>query len=381
MRVLSVINSLGASGGAEHALVREITRFDSKIDHLVVRLFEKDQLESLLRAAGVEVVALGFNSSQAGYNWPVVTRKLSRLIGAFQPDVVQSSLFAANLVAQLSSRRSGTPVMSTFTLSGDRRLLRTYQPGAATLRAEMLRRVARYAASVRHVTFRGLTRETVETNCRLLRLDPSRAVVIPRGVPEQPAPSTQDRSVLSLPDHVPVILNVGRQSAQKGQEHLLGALQLVLKQRRAHLAIVGREGDSTPVIKELISASNLAANVTLVGYSPDVPEYLRYAAVLAFPSFMEGMPNVVLEAMAAGVPVVAFDIPPVREVTDGGRFAALVEPGDTAGLAEAIMRALDRDRKVLARAQAARAWVRSHYSIEAVARQVESRLRELARLG
>lgn len=381
MRLLSVVNSLGGSGGAEHGLVREVSRFKTTSAQMVVRLFEKDHLEPRLKAVGIDVEALGLRAEQAGYNWPIATRRLRRLIEAFRPDVVQSSLFAANLVAQLATRRSRVPVLSTFTLSGERELLRAYQPGAATWRGEALRRLASYAAQSDHVTFRGLTRETVDTNCDLLRINRDRAVVIPRGVPEsRDFDSSEDRADLPLPTNLPLVLNVGRQTAQKGHLHLLRSFALVLKEARAHLAIVGREGDASHQLDRAVSDLALDASVLFVGYSSNVPAYLRQAKVFAFSSLMEGMPNAVLEAMAVGVPVVAFDIPPVVEVTDGGRLATLVEVGDESALAKGIVRVLGGDETILEKAVAAQGWVRAHYSIDAVAERVEARLREVAGL-
>ena len=119
MRVLHVINSLGASGGAEHGLVREIGLLSDGFEHRVVRLFEKDQLGADLEALGIGVEPLGLNSSRAGWNWPLATERLVRVIRDFVPDVIHSSLFSANLVAQFAGKRASVPVLSTFTLSGD----------------------------------------------------------------------------------------------------------------------------------------------------------------------------------------------------------------------------------------------------------------------
>ena len=371
-----MINSLGASGGAEHGLVREITNFSSDVGHLVVRLFAKDQLDVALSAADIPVVWLGLDSSRAGWNWPLAARRLLAVIEGFDPDVIHSSLFAANLVAQMAGRRASLPVLSTFTLSGDETLLRNFQPGAASIRGSVLRRIAAMAARSDLVNFRSLTWDALHTNCRLLGIDPSRACVIPRGVPGDLRPvKTKEREELGVPDNVPLLVNVGRQTAQKGHLALLEAFDEVRRSRKAHLVIIGREGEMTPEVNRAIEQSNLGSCVTLTGYTPDVFHYLDHASLFVFSSFMEGLGTSVLEALSFGLPVVAFDIPPVREATDGGRLARLIRPGDITGLAKEIIMVLDerpeKDQRTVE-------WVSDNYRIETVSARVEALLRKLA---
>lgn len=382
MRVLSVINSLGGSGGAEHGLVREVTRFESVDEQLVVRLFEKDHLEEGLRAAGIGVAALGLHGSRAGYNWPLAARRLAGVIRRFRPDVLQSSLFSANLVTQLATRSSRLPVLSTFTLSGDPHLLRAYQPGASSRRASALRALSRFTAQPDHIWFRGLTQDAVDTNCRLLGVDPSRAVTIPRGVPRHNRnEGSKSLGELSLPEDVPLVLNIGRQTAQKGHLHLLRAFARVVKETPAHLAVIGREGDASSQMRQAVSDLGLERDVSLVGYASNASDYLNHASVFAFSSLMEGLGTAVLEAMAAQVPVVCFDIPPVREVTDEGRLVTLVDVGDEAGLADEILRAIHREGAIMDKVEPARSWVDTNYSIDAIARKVENLLHQVAGLG
>lgn len=370
MRVLHVINSLGGSGGAEHGLVREITRFSDDVEQQVVRLYEKDHLDEELSSAGVDVVALGLKGGRAGWNWPVAVARLIGVIDSYRPDVIHSSLFTANLVAQFSGRRSGVPVVSTFTLSGDPGLLKRYQPGAHSWRGSMLRWVASRAARHPSVYFRALTRDALDTNCGLLGVDPSRATVIPRGIePELFPPDPKTREQLGLPVHGRLLVNVGRQTAQKGHLSLLQAFDIVRSEVDAHLAIIGREGEMTDQLRSTITDMGLDEHVTLAGYTPEVHHHMANADVFVFSSFMEGLGTAVLEAMAMGLPVVAYDIPPVREITDEGRVADLVDVGDAESFARAVLDVLAGDT-----GEDASEWVRQKFTIEEVARQVEALL-------
>ncbi|MGD2061629.1 MAG: glycosyltransferase, partial [Acidimicrobiia bacterium] len=102
LRVLHVIDSLSGSGGAEHGLVREIRMLPPEVAQHVVRLFAKDDLEGELVEGGIEVNALGLESSRAGWNWPLASWRLGTVVDDFAPDVIHSSLFASNMVAQLT---------------------------------------------------------------------------------------------------------------------------------------------------------------------------------------------------------------------------------------------------------------------------------------
>lgn len=292
------------------------------------------------------------------------------------PDVIHSSLFTANLVAQHAGARASIPVLSTFTLSGDPRLLRRFQPGAASWRASLLRAFAARAARHRGVWFRALTSDAKETNARLLGVDPDRVTVLPRGIETDLIPGIPlSRRELDLPADAPLVVNVGRQTAQKGHISLLTAFEQVRREVDSHLLIIGREGDATQTIRQFIRTHDLGSSVTLVGYTPYVHHYMAHASVFVFSSFMEGLGTSVLEAMEMKLPVVAYGIPPVREATDDGRLARLVPPGDEAALAEGIIESLADPAPV----DDARQWVRSHFAIDTVAARLESMLVEMTR--
>jgi glycosyltransferase involved in cell wall biosynthesis len=379
MRVVHVINSLSASGGAEQGLVREITRFSSSVEQLVVRLYQPNQLEVRVVDAGIESVSLGLDSDHSGWNWPAGVSKLRRHLERLSPDVAHTSLASANLIGQLAARRSSVPVLSTFTLSGDPALMRLHQPGASSRRAQLMRRIERLAARGRQVWFRALTADAKETNVRAAGLDPDRVTVIPRGVPipdlSMPAPSREE---LGLPADEAVVLNVGRQTAQKGHADLVSAFASVRATVPVHLVILGREGDGTRTLQEAIRREQMADHVTVVPYSDRPYDYYRTADVFAFPSLMEGLGTAVLEAMACVVPVIAYDIPPVREITDGGRYAKLVPVGDHDALASTLEMIVESPASVSSMIEQARENVVANYSLDSVALRMEDRLRDLA---
>ena len=341
MRVLHVVDSLAGSGGAEHGLVREITRFGPDVDQVVVRLFERDDLESHLTRAGIRVIPLGFKAASASRTVPLAALELARVIRSVKPDVVHTTLFTGNLVGQIAARITRTPVVSTFVLSGDLALLKATQPGAASPKASVMRSLAAVTARWSKPVFRALTEDARQTNSQLLGIDPATVPVIPRGAPE-PITDPMSRAELGLPEGVPLAVNVARLAVQKGQVFLLRAFAIAAERHpEVHLVLVGKGGDAEGEVRAEVESLGLQDRVTLLGYTPHARHVLSHASVFVFTSLMEGLGTAVLEALAASIPVVAFDIPPVREATDDGRAAFLVPQGNVAGIAEGIVDALN----------------------------------------
>ena len=145
-----------------------MTRFSDDLDQRVIHLFESNSLAPALAEADVAHRWLGLVRHSAVSAYPIGIRRLVPIIRGEKPDVIQTSLFAANIVGQVAGRITRTPVLSTFTLSGQKSLLQAHQPGAASRKAEILRRIGARAARGRTVYFRSLTADAADTNAQLL---------------------------------------------------------------------------------------------------------------------------------------------------------------------------------------------------------------------
>jgi glycosyltransferase involved in cell wall biosynthesis len=218
---------------------------------------------------------------------------------------------------------------------------------------------------------------------RTLLLGSSRITVIGRGRDParlgvaSPQRRLAVRSALGIPPEAPVVLSIGRQDYQKGQELLVRALAGVHSVAQPLLVVAGREGNATESLRRTIEEQGADSWVHLLGHRDDVPDLLAASDVFAFPSRFEGYPGAVLEAMALGVPVVASDIGPVREIVEHGRTGLLAESGSVESLRGALSRAL-ADRKLAGElgANAVHAF-RERHTIEAVAARMVAFYREL----
>ncbi len=135
----------------------------------------------------------------------------------------------------------------------------------------------------------------------------------------------------------PVILAAGRLQRQKDFPTLIRAFAQVRALKDCRLMILG-EGAARPRLEALVSECALNKVVAMPGFQANPYAFLSRAALFVLSSAWEGSPNVLTEAMALGIPVVATDCPSgPAEILDGGRYGPLVAVGDAAGLAQAML--------------------------------------------
>lgn len=145
---------------------------------------------------------------------------------------------------------------------------------------------------------------------------------------------------------VPVVLAVGRLEEQKDYPTLLRAFAEVRRSRRVRLLIFG-EGSERAGLEDLARRLAIEEDVGLPGFTSNPYAAMASAACFVLSSRWEGLPGVLVEALACGAPLVATDCPSgPREILENGRFGKLVSVGDVKGLAEAIGQVLDGDVKV-----------------------------------
>jgi glycosyltransferase involved in cell wall biosynthesis len=144
-----------------------------------------------------------------------------------------------------------------------------------------------------------------------------------------------------VPANKPRIVIIGRLTAQKGYFDLLSALALVVHKIPAQLLIIG-DGPLKPQILTRIADLKLQNMVHLLGVRRDVRDILSYADLFILPSYWEGFPAVILEAMSQKVPVIATDVSGSRELVVTGETGILVPPGQPDLLAASIQRLLEK---------------------------------------
>ncbi len=172
------------------------------------------------------------------------------------------------------------------------------------------------------------------------RIEP-RITVIHNACVDERIAAANDRADPSPVPEVPVILAAGRLAYQKGFPHLLTAFRRVLDSHPADLWILGEGPDRAALEKQIVDLQ-LANHVKLLGFQDNPQDYMRRATVFVLSSLYEGFGNVIVEAMACGLPVVSTDCPHgPSEIIEHERTGLLVPVADPPALAAAIKRVLD----------------------------------------
>jgi len=186
-----------------------------------------------------------------------------------------------------------------------------------------------------------------------------------------PAASSDKRSELGLNAGDLVVGSVGRLSREKGCFVLVDAAARVTACRSDVRFLVVGDGPLREELGAQIGRLGLAGRIVLTGARTDVDAIYDTMDLFVLPSFWEGLPTVIMESMACGVPVVATDIPGTRELVTANRTGWLTPPGDSAGLAETILAALASPAERAHVAEAARREVVPRFSIEEVANKYQ----------
>ncbi|MGH9268194.1 MAG: glycosyltransferase family 4 protein, partial [Acidimicrobiales bacterium] len=156
------------------------------------------------------------------------------------------------------------------------------------------------------------------------------------------SPRTATREELAIPDTAPILLNVARLDKGKGQQYLVPMMAAVLTSFPSARLLIAGEGNERLALAHAFQDAGLSPSVHLLGQRVDVPTLLAEADVFVFPSLSEGLGNAVIEAIAAGLPVVAFRIPALNEMVEDGVNGYLVDVGNPTALAEAVISVLGR---------------------------------------
>ncbi len=325
-------------GGLPLRIARLAERFrnSGRVEPIVGCLASPGPLSAVLDDRGIETF-----SCDAGGGFDVgALRRLAGHVRRIGPDLIHASLFHANVAARLVGRldRPRPLLTSTVTIEIERRWHRWLESQTAGL-SDL--HVANSAAVARHL------RDDVG-------FAPDRLCVIPNGLDldEIDATTRADRSVLDLADDVPLIVWAGRMDPVKNLEAFLDVVDRVNRQVRAQALLLG-DGPMRPRVERIIQRRQMTHWCHTAGWRENVVAWLKAADVLLFPSRTEGSPNVVLEAMGAGCPVVASRLPAISELIEPTAAGSLVAPHDVGGFTVCILRVL-RDRAA-ARVHAGRA--------------------------
>jgi glycosyltransferase involved in cell wall biosynthesis len=341
VKVMHLITEL-STGGAQVALRRLLTNCDrQRFDMQVACLYNGDgAVGQQIRQASIPVHDL---KMRAKTDIKAFSR-LFHLLRREKPHILHTWMFHANFSGRISGRIARVPIIISAerTMGQEKWMRRRLDKATAYLADRVVcvsQATAIYAAQV-------------------IGIPESKLAVIPNGVDLADFDHLPDvdlaRAAWNLPAQGVIIGAVGRLHAVKGFTYLLEAFaRLAPDFPQATLLLVG-DGPDRSILEQLAARYRLSQRVTFMGEQTDVPSFLAALDVLALPSLHEGMPNVVLEAMAAGLPVVASHTGGVPEVVVHGETGWLVAAADQGALCKAIFNLLNDPSRAQAMGKAGR---------------------------
>jgi glycosyltransferase involved in cell wall biosynthesis len=186
--------------------------------------------------------------------------------------------------------------------------------------------------------------------------------------PLDPQARRQLRAEFNLPENSRIIVQIGRLAASKRNDLLIAALPQLSHSADTYVLLAG-DGELRGALTEDVARRGLAARVIFCGYRSDSPRLLAAADALVLSSDKEGLPIVILEAMASRCPIVATRVGAIAETLRDGVDAWLVPPGDATALTRAIDAVLEDPARARQRAESAYRRFETQYSREVMGRR------------
>ena len=349
-KILLVIDEATIGGGQQHVLL-VARHLDGNRFEAAVACEGRGPLVDELRRASVPVYAVHLTNFPS----PRAVRRLASIMRDFRPDIVHTHGGTAGFAGRIAGRIRGCRVVHTYHA--------IHYLHAAFPKKFLLTAVDRLLARITHRLICVAQRD-YDAGLHAGVVDPRKTVVIRNGIEiEAFGRIARSRARRDKEERVPVIGTVGRLHAQKGHRHLIDAARILRERGRSFKVDVIGEGDLRSELEAMVHDAGLEGIVRLQGSRTDIGSCLARFDIFVLPSLWEGLPLALLEAMAAGVPVVASAVDGVPEVVEDGVNGILVPRGDAGALAGALERLLDNPGEGRVLAAAAEGTIRERFGV------------------
>lgn len=344
-----MVGQLGLGGTEKQVVLLACGLRGRGFDVSVLAMFRGGPREQALRDAGVPVVHLGFSDRHPVASTvpnAVAFARLVRLLRREQPAVLHAFLLHSYLVAAPAAWMARVPV-----LVAGRRSLGDFKQDRTLLLG--LERLATRATDLLIANAHAVAMDTRERE----GVSAEKISVVYNGLPDDAFTVCRPASIET---GYPVLLCIANLKDYKGHRYLLEAAALLRAGGRPCTVLLAGAGNQRSALE--CQARQLSLDVRFLGAPAEVGPLLARADVFVLPSLHEGMSNAVMEAMAAGRPIVATGVGGTPELLDGR--GVLVPPADPAALASGIEALLADSARRASLGAAARRWSRAHLDVE-----------------
>jgi len=364
LRILFVSTSL-AYGGAETQLVHLATRLKSRGWEVgVISLMPPKAYVKDLEAIEIPVFSLGIRWK---FPDPRPVLRLARIIWKWRPDIVHSFMVHANILARIVRALAPVPVLICSARSVNE---------GSHFREFLYRLTDPFCDLTTQVSQAGLERYV-----RIGAVPRYKIRYIPNGVDtERFKPNREDRLKVRKELGVDgfVWLAVGRFAPPKDYPTMLQAFARVILEHPESILLVVGDGPLKKTMENMVRELGIEKQVKFLGIRCDIPQLMNAADAYVMSSAWEGMPNVLLEASATGLPIVATDVDGNSEIVLNGITGFLVPPRNPEALAEAMLRLMSfsiEERKKMGKM--ARKHVEVNFNLDRIVELWESLYYEL----
>jgi len=348
-------------GGAERLILGILHNLDSEqIESIVCCIQDRGELAAEVESMGIPLISLGL-MQHGGHDRQVVPA-LRHIIQEHRINLVHTHLYHANLYGRLAAHREGIPAIASVHNTYKRKKWHRHL-------------INRYLSRYTFMVTAGST-DVAKDLLEIDHLPKQKVALLPNSIDLSRVTTTlttaEAKQRMGFASSDQVIGTVGRIEEQKGHVFLLKAFAL-LKQRpgkeNLRLLIVG-DGRLLPQLKETAEHLGIMGSCQFPGNILHLGDIYRAIDIFTMPSLWEGLSLAMLEAMAAGLPVVATDVGGARDVLGDNQRGILVPPKDHKLLAKAIRSLLDNPTLSDEMAAAGAEQIQQHYSITALTSQL-----------
>ncbi len=359
-RILYLITGLNI-GGAEVVLYNLTKKINKKaFEIVVVSIIPIGEIGKKIEKEGFKVLSL---NAKFKYN-PLIFFRFLKILRKEKIDILHAHMFHANLLGRIAGKMCRVPIIIST--------IHNENFGGKT--RELL---------ICHTRLLGIktvviSKKVGETMLKKRVVSKKEIVVIENGIDtEEFSPREDDnikktRTSLGIPKGIPVFLSVGRIEEQKGYPCLIDALEILDRKGINFCMLILGEGREREKIENLVKEKKLNKKIYLLGNKKNVKEYLTASDMFIMPSFWEGLPLALLEAMASGLIVVATEAGGIPGVINDKENGFLVEPKNSEVLAEKIAYVLNLPEEERKRIEnKARKAIRKRFSSEKMIKEYE----------
>ncbi|MDR5590574.1 glycosyltransferase [Christiangramia sp. SM2212] len=380
MKVLYIIDTINGSG-AERSLV-EITSNFENVTPVFVHIYPGEMLKEYLESKEIKVYSLNI-TKKYGYNEAV-----KRLVDIYKkeiPDLIHSTLYRSDMIARrLKKKFPEIPLVGSFVNNSYNPL--RYTDKSLSLKLKLYFSYLQDRITAKKVDFFISNSETIKkAEGNALNIPQEKIKVIHRGRDPRRFTVVQSSKVKNLKDSLElhgknVLVNVSRLIERKGQLDIIGIMPDIVKSFPNTVLLIAGHGSFREILEAEISNLGMEQHIKLLGRFGKIPELLKATDIFLYPSYAEGLPGALIEAMMAGKIIINSDIGENMECV--GSNSSIVFPvGNTKTLKNKVFQVLNEVDSYRYLETRAKKLALERFDIKMIAKEYERTYSELINNG